>query len=77
MAGKPLGQTDYGGGVLTELTNVYELLLSDGRVVPVSGETGREAALRYVDDNRDEIIRTGVRVVRWRLPAVSRYVPKS
>jgi hypothetical protein len=56
--------------------SVYELLLSDGRVVAVSGTSGRNAAMRYVDTNHPEIVRTGVRVVRWRQPAVSRYVPK-
>ena len=75
MAREPPGPLDH-GSVLIEPTTVYELLLSDGRVVPVSGVTGRDAAMKYVDDNRDEIVRTGVRVLNWRLPAVSRYVPR-
>jgi hypothetical protein len=56
---------------------IYELLLSDGRVVSAIGDTGRDAAMRYVDANHVDFIRTGVRVVSWRMPAMDRYVPKS
>lgn len=56
---------------------IYELLLSDGRVIPAPGDTGRDAAMRYVDRHQAEIVDTGTRVLSWRLPALDRYVPKS
>jgi hypothetical protein len=56
---------------------IYELLLSDGRVVSAVGDNGRDAAMTYVDAHHVDFIRTGVRVVSWRLPALDRYVPKA
>jgi hypothetical protein len=56
---------------------IYELLLSDGRVVHAIGDNGRDAAMIFVDANHAEFVRTGVQVKSWRLPALDRYVPKA
>lgn len=55
---------------------VFELLVSDGRIVQARGVSGPDAALSYADAHHAEFMRTGARVVRWRLPAVRRYIPR-
>ncbi len=57
--------------------SLYELLLSDGTVVAVEGDSGRQAALSYADQHHAEFVLSGARVVNWRMRAVNRYVPKA